>query len=273
MSVESLEVYPDLEGPVRHIFILIGGWASEEAHKAWPSPTMPPTPIYSSTGDLLRRVQSSELSLPAGQVKLVLGLKGRLQDDDVDAALAFIENNFDPRGRLIFHGHSMGGAAVQRLCRRIDEKPYYDLQRRVLAASASPTDLTYKSIKPALPTKFPPRQKVRVDLLITVDAAIGNFSGSMDRSVAQCVRTNLNYYQTTEKNVEKSKGGPNTAVNPKGTIIWNHDLTQMPLPDPDASKPPSKPDHYSIQAQLNNVIMKIFQQALGVSQVTDFWSP
>jgi hypothetical protein len=93
----------------------------------------------------------------------------------------------------------------------------------------------------------------------------------MDRSVGKCVRTNLNYYQTTRKNIEQSCGGPNTAVDPKMTMVWNHDLTNKMLPDPDMSKPPLKPDHFSIQAQCNNLIMKIFQQALDIPQVTDFW--
>ena len=83
----------------------------------------------------------------------------------------------------------------------------------------------------------------------------------------------LNYYQTVRKNIEKSRGGSNKAIAPNETILWNHDLTDRALPDPDASKPPSKPDHYSIQAQLNNLIMKIFLQALTVKQVTDFWEP
>jgi hypothetical protein len=60
---------------------------------------MPPTPAYSASADLLRRVQGSELTLPAGQDKAVIGLKGRMMDIDVDKALAFIKDKFDPRGQ------------------------------------------------------------------------------------------------------------------------------------------------------------------------------
>jgi hypothetical protein len=118
-----------------------------------------------------------------------------------------------------------------------------------------------------------PNAAVRVDLLVTVDAAIGNRSHTLNRTVGRCVRTNLNYYQTTRKGLEKSFGGPNRALAPGKTIVWNHDLTNRVLPSPDPSKPSQVPDHYSIQAQLNNLIMRIFQQALDVNQVTAFWDP
>ncbi|MBV9492096.1 MAG: hypothetical protein JO069_20565 [Verrucomicrobia bacterium] len=300
-----------LQVPVRDLFVLIGGWASEEAFKLSPAPELPPTPIYSSTGDLLRRVQSNELTLPNGHEKRTIGLKGRMLDDDVTAAFEFIQQNFDPRGKVIILGHSMGGAAVHRLCRQIDSQgPFYNLKHGGLTASPTSTGINYEIHKPNVPLgpfydpgvpssssapysgpppaavpgppgrpvpwidpDTPPNPRARVDLLVTVDAAIGNLSESLDRSVSPCVRTNLNYYQTERKNVEKSRGGPNKATDPEKTIVWNHDLTDREPPDPDASKPPSKPDHYSIQAQLNNLIMKIFQQAVDVKQVTDFWNP
>jgi hypothetical protein len=285
------------QGPVRDLFVIIGGWAKED----WASsddPPMPATPAYSSTGDLVRRVQGSELNLAAGHVKEVFGIKGRFKDTDVDAAFDLVKKRFDPRGKLIVHGHSIGGAAVHTLCRRIDaEGVYYDLKYGGFTVAPFSTGVTYESRRPlfrsapggydSTPPSAPPRPpgmpfplndpnapanpRVRVDLLVTVDAAVGNLSKMMDRSVGKCVRTNLNYYQTTRKNIEQSCGGPNTAVDPKMTMVWNHDLTNKMLPDPDMSKPPLKPDHFSIQAQCNNLIMKIFQQALDIPQVTDFW--
>jgi hypothetical protein len=44
---------------------------------------------------------------------------------------------------------------------------------------------------PGPPSRPPANPRVRVDLLITVDAAIGNISDSLDRSVGRCVRTNF----------------------------------------------------------------------------------
>jgi hypothetical protein len=279
--------------PIINTFVIIGGWASSEDWSKSDATPMPPTAAYSASADLLRRVQSSELSLPPGQDKVAIGLKGRMMDIDVDKALDFIKDKFDPRGKLIIHGHSMGGAAVLRLCRKIDrEIPFYGgptgFTTQAAYADATQPNWAYQwSEPPKVPTP-PPIQKmtppsdsplpqanatVRVDLLVTVDAAIGNLSQNLNRSVGRCVRTNLNYYQTTRKGVEKSFGGPNRALAPTKTIVWNHDLTNRMLPSPDPSKPSQTPDHYSIQAQLNNLIMKIFQEALKVNQVTDFWNP
>jgi hypothetical protein len=219
VATPSISFTRPLEGSVRHLFVIIGGWASEEAFKSSPSPALPPTPVHSSSGDLLRRVNSSELVLQAGEEKRVIGLKGRMLDSDVDDAFQFIINFFDPRGKLIIHGHSMGGAAVHRLCRKIDaEAPFCDLKLGGFTTAPVSTGVEYEARKPSFPGPFsrpgdPPPEavpgppgrpvpwfdpgakanpKVRVDLLITVDAAIGNVSGSMNRSVARCVRTNLN---------------------------------------------------------------------------------
>jgi hypothetical protein len=266
------------QGPIRDTFVIIGGWAMSEDWTNSNATPMPPTPAYSASGDLLRRVQGGELTLPPGHEKVVIGLKGRLLDIDVDEALAFIQRNFDPRGKLIIHGHSMGGAAVHRLCRKIDEiAPFYAPTTGFSMLPHSSPDTTQPnwsyqwSEAPKVPTpppisrmsppsSLPPiaNAAVRVDLLVTVDAATGNTSSSLDRSVGRCVRTNLNYYQTTRKNIEKSFGGPNQAIDPNSTIVWNHDLTHRTLPSPDPSKPAQQPDHYSIQAQLNNLIMRVF---------------
>jgi hypothetical protein len=83
MSVDTATSSPNiparfLQGSVRDVFILIGGWASEEAFESSPAPTMPPTPTYSLTADLLKRVLSNELTLPSGHEKRVIGLKGRI---------------------------------------------------------------------------------------------------------------------------------------------------------------------------------------------------
>jgi hypothetical protein len=271
---------PATGGPIRDLFVIIGGWAQEDAVSSDADPSLPPTPAYSASGDLLKRVQGTELTLPSGHTKLAKGLKGRMLDTDVDAAFEFISNNYDPRGKLIVAGHSMGGAAAHRLCRKIDKDgPFWDpyfpgLTTSGVSAVGAPKASGVTILpSPAIGGVSRPNPRVRVDLLVTVDAARGNISDSLDRSVGRCVRTNLNYYQTTKKNIEKSCGGPNSALDPKQTIVWNHDLTGRSLPDPDPAKPAHTPDHYSILAQLNNTIMKIFQQALEVTQVTDFWDP
>src|ERR1700722_20390144 len=117
------------QGPIRDIFVIIGGWAMSEEWNRSDATPLPPTPSYSASGDLLKRVQGSELAPMPSHVKEVIGLKGRVIDLDVDAAFQFIKAKFDPRGKLIIHGHSMGGAAAHRLCRKVDnEGPFYDLK-------------------------------------------------------------------------------------------------------------------------------------------------
>lgn len=285
------------QGVIRDTFVLIGGWASLQDWQNSEATPLPPTPAYSASGDLLRRVQGNELNPPTGHVITAIGLKGRMSDLDVEGAFNFINSVFDPRGKLIISGHSMGGAAAQRLCRKIDsDGPFFDLRNGGLSKEPRSSGASYEFRKPLFPfpsgtpdvpppaavpgppgqrpmDKFsaPANPRARVDLLVTVDAAIGNFSASLDRSIPQCVRTNLNYYQTTRKGTEESFGGPNRAIDPLKTIVWNHDLTNRMLASPDPSQPPSKPDHYSIQVQCNNLVMKIFQQALNVERVTDFW--
>lgn len=74
--------------------------------------------------------------------------------------------------------------------------------------------------------------RVRVDLLITVDAASGPTSGFVNRRVFPSVRQNLNIYQTTPSSGGESAsgpwshGGPNTAMSPGDTSIENSDRTK-----------------------------------------------
>jgi hypothetical protein len=273
-------------GVIADLIIIIGGYASEDAGNSEIKP-LPAMPQYSASGDLLRRVQGGELTPASGHVIQPLGLKGQMIDTDVQAAVAFIQNAFDPRGKLILCGHSMGGAAVQDVCRALDSTPFWDPTRNSLTAVPNVQGDLYRrglGLSPTKPGQLPPQAlpnpsnasyitnpRIAVDLLLTTDAAIGNFSSFMDRSIARCVRTNLNYYQTKRKDYERSCGGPNVARDQNSTIVWNHDLTNRAIPDADLTKPAHTPDHQSIQAQLNNMYMKIMQQALTTDRVTDYW--
>ena len=282
---------------IADVFIIIGGYASEDIGRR--TQPLPPTPSYSGTGDLYKRVLSDEVKVAPGHVKRVIGLKGTLIDDDLDKAYRFFVDNFDPRGKVIVYGHSIGGAAVLELCRMVTALvPYYSFETGLTYSSTmslpSSANWDYRWSHPNITLTPPPTGRqvpmanqatppetmnrplsrnnavTRIDLLVTVDAARGPWSSSLNRSIAECVRTNLNYYQTTPHGTEKSFGGPNEARDNTKTVVWNHDLTGRSIPDPDPSKPPSPPTHITIDDQTNNTVIAAIQKALLVRHFTEF---
>ena len=66
-----------------------------------------------------------------------------------------------------------------------------------------------------------------VDLLVTVDAAMGFFNGPAvrDRNIPSNVKTNLNYYTTTPKSRIGSRGLPNWADDKSKTKVLNIKLS------------------------------------------------
>jgi pimeloyl-ACP methyl ester carboxylesterase len=261
---------------IRDVFVIIGGYGAEDCSQR--TDPLPATPAYSGTGDLLERVQGNKIKLPFGHQKKVIGLKGTIIDSDIDDAFDFIQSNFHPLGKLIVYGHSMGGAAALELCRKIDaEAPFYS-EYSGLTTDRVSVERTPKAWgphfflpDPAMGGLNPLNMPVRVDLLVTVDAARGPRSGSLDRSIAKCVRTNLNYYQTIPYGFEKSFGGPSAAQDRDQTIVWNHDLTNRKIPDPDPSEAAHVPTHITIDEQTNNTVMLAMQEAVKQDQVTAFW--
>jgi hypothetical protein len=124
----------------------------------------------------------------------------------------------------------MGGFSALCLCNKIQmEMPLYDFQAGTTKQAVSQID---RLALLGLRDPSPPQNlgKVRVDLLITVDAAFGPLSNTsmatMMRVVSSCVRRNVNYYQTTQTGI-RSCGGPNTAYDPQKTDVENRDLTAV----------------------------------------------
>ena len=108
--------------------------------------------------------------------------------DDIDQTVQkWSEELVAQNKRLFIYGYSYGGSVALQLSRELNK--YY----------------------------------TTVDLLITVDAAFGIFSGSIDRSVSPNVVVNYNIYQRN-RSLIFSRGDKNTAINPK-TIIHNLDIT------------------------------------------------
>jgi hypothetical protein len=274
--------------PIKDVFVLIGGFDLKMQLVPFYNPDMRPDPGYSSTAALLGRVQGGDIPNKPSHEKAVLGIIGTYTEGAIDKAMSFIKENFHPQGKLIIHGHSMGGVDVLKLSRKMDGLFYDFVNQQVTTAAfhdpvATPPwmewrlEKSYREQHASDPrvtrTSFQqpyPNGNLRVDLLVTVDAALGGSSAAIDRTVGRCVRTNLNYYQTNAKpEQEKSVGGPNRAVDPSATIVWNQDLTPLLLASPDPAKAPAFPDHYSIQAQVNNLLIKAFLKALDTVLLSD----
>jgi hypothetical protein len=185
------------------------------------------------------------MRLPPQHSVRILSLQGTLvESGPVEQGLAFIRRGFHPAARIIIYGYSAGGMNAMDLARLIQtQSTYYGLSSgRLYPWVVELPRLRDQTSGEALGA-------VRVDLLVTVDAASGPTSGSVNRSVPQCVRRNLNFYQTTSSRVG-SHGGPNQAVDSNATVVQNFDLTG------DAS-------HDSMDERTNDRVLDAIQGVLG----------
>lgn len=196
--------------PVTDIIIVFGGWGSAQAGQPLPAGGA------SDTQRLIARLQ--ELRAATGRTVLLRSYQGSLTEDNPGEreAVRLITQQFHPLGKLIFYGYSAGGFSVLRLCYRFGMMfQFYDVGSR--------------QIMP-----YPPYQNgrregdvygfVRVDRLITIDAAAGPMSGLVRRRAWPSVRRCLNIYQT-ERSPVWSHGGPVEAFDPSVTEVVNHDWT------------------------------------------------
>lgn len=217
---------------IRDVFVIIGGYGIENFSSR--TKPLPATPAYSGSGDLLKRVQSNEVQVPLGHQKAVIGLKGTLIDSDVDDAFDFIQSNFHPLGKLIVYGHSMGGAAALELCRKMDaEAPFYS-EYSGLTTDRISVESNAKAFGPhyflpgaAQGGANPLNMPARLDLLVTVDAARGPTSGSLDRTIAK-MRAN------------KSELLSNHAIR-NGEIVWRPRVCARSKQDDRLEPRPYKP--------------------------------
>jgi len=160
------------------------------------------------------------MQLPRSHRVRVLSLQGTLFDDQpVEDGLDFIQRGFHPSAKIIIYGYSAGGANAMDLARLIQSvSTYYSFSSRRFY----PWIVELPRLRQQMSAET--LGAVRVDLLITVDAASGPATALVSRSVPQCVRRNLNFYQTTFSPVG-SHGGPNQAVDSSATVVQNIDLT------------------------------------------------
>src|SRR5207249_3060202 len=160
-----------------------------------------------------------------------------LYSNDVGQAYQFIRSNYDPRGRLVIYGYSAGGMNAMDLARKVGGgMAVYEFGTKTFSPYMHGMSQAW----------FPgcPMGVVRVDLLVTVDAACGPTSGLMDRTIPRCVRRNLNFWQKFPSDTSslpsgtsitgprssssgvRSHGGKNTAYDPLATEIENIEMSK-----------------------------------------------
>ncbi|MDX2037053.1 MAG: hypothetical protein SFX72_10410 [Isosphaeraceae bacterium] len=202
-------------GPITDLIIVYGGWGATDGGE--------PLTADETTGAGRVLSRARGLTDPPGRDKRVLGIQGNLSDlGGVEQGLTFIRRHFHPLGRLIIYGYSAGGTDALALCRAIwREIPNYDVSNRSFLSTRAALWHPHITHPRFTPQRLATIGWVAVDLLITIDAAAGPFSGGIERAVPGLVRWNLNYYQTT-RSLILSRGGPNSG---SGTGIRNVDLT------------------------------------------------
>jgi hypothetical protein len=229
---EGHSVPAELFGPIVDTVVAFSGWEagfilSPGAHEL---PNRLGTGI--AAADLI--VRTNETPVP-GRALYARGLYGVLTSSVIDVcppsdsiapfsisaatlqdAMAFIESTFDPRGKLIIYGNSAGGDCALNLCRAITKCKHSYYWRE------DPTQSNYLGTW----SNADVQGDVRVDLLITVDAAAGPTSDLLDRSVPRCVNMNMNNFQTIAKaDQQYSRGAPQTADDPSLTYVANQDFS------------------------------------------------
>jgi len=150
-------------------------------------------------------------------------------DDGTDDALGEIEKaqKANPNGRVIIYGYSYGGVLANHLAKRLDTK------------------------------------NISVDLLVTVDAANGQGSDKVDRTISKNVKKNINYYEKNKSNSKfkrpvGSHGGSNKGV--REGQVENHDYSNETFNGEGI-------DHYNIDnATVNDVLKNVGDILKGLKE-------
>jgi len=210
-------------GPIKHLILVFGGWGSTDAGNPIPKK------VNQTTGTtlLLNKIRSlnskEQIEVRAFHASLML------QSEGISAA-NFIKQNFHPKGKLVIYGYSAGGGSAITLAWSIWQNlTYYEFATKtfkpLIGGHGNRTDGSLGL--------------VRVDSLITIDAAAGPGSPLMFRRIPPAVRRNLNIYQTvpstwgssestagSSRTGVRSAGAPNLAHDPRATDMMNINATQ-----------------------------------------------
>jgi hypothetical protein len=130
----------------------------------------------------------------------------------------------NPNGRIVIYGYSYGGQLANYLAKRLN------------------------------------KAGIKVNLLITVDAAAGYESNSADRKISGNVALNVNFYQYNTKFLKDpllNHGNPNTAESNQ-TIILNFDETDDVYEDEGKDE---KVDHLNIDEKTEPATINYIESA------------
>lgn len=233
---EAIGAFP---WPVDDVIVIFGGWGQVDG-----GTPLQRTPVTGTT-QLWERLEA--LPPTPGHRRHIGAWNGSLRDSTgVDNAFRFIRQHFHPLGRLVICGYSAGGFDGMRLTSHISMAyRFYEVGSKTF-------------VREIFRMPGPDAEIfgfVRVDLLITVDAAQGPLSGVASRRVFPAARRNLNYYQTSGSGVG-SHGGPNVAVDSNATEVINFDMTNRYARNPEAG-------HGQIDNDTIGSIVDEVQAALG----------
>jgi hypothetical protein len=201
--------------PITDMIIIFGGWGVEQAG----SVLEPDENSKTSTAPSRLLAKVKRLAANSGREISVLGYQGTLAISN-RVALQELKSIFHPCMKIILYGYSAGGRTAQEFANQIwAQLRYYNFE----AGRLSPSRVS--------PIFDPSRQfwdgqiKIgitRVDLLITVDAAVGPGSGSMDRVIAPSVRLNVNIYQPYPSSRERSDSVRDRIGSGSNTGVFSH---------------------------------------------------
>ncbi len=115
-------------------------------------------------------VKSKTIPTPEGPIETPTAMN---YDEATQSAYDFIKNNRTEDGQVMIYGYSFGGVLASHLSKRLE------------------------------------KDGIKVNFLVTVDAAKGPATDNVDRKVSNNVEENLNLYQTKKSSIG-SRGGKNT---------------------------------------------------------------
>jgi pimeloyl-ACP methyl ester carboxylesterase len=131
----------------------------------------------------------------------------------------YLRRNFHPDMKIILYGLSMGGHNAIRFAWQISQSlTYYEFETGQFYAF-HPGKSDHSTIG-----------LTRIDLMVTVDAAIGPGSGSMHRHIPPAVRRNVNFFQIYPADTY-ARGGPHIKTSEATeieNIPWSHRYSANP---------------------------------------------